>query len=320
LDPLSGKAIVQFTNSIVIPFNPIYYLNPFAISIIMKFKNALVDFTLIAFGILSAGMGLKGFLLSSHFIDGGVTGISMLVADATDTPLSILIFVINIPFLFLGYRKLGLTFAVKSSLAIAGLSLCLAFVNFPDVTHDKLLTAVFGGIFIGSGIGMAIRGGAVLDGTEIAALLVSKKTQVVRVSDVILILNVVIFTAAVFLLGVESGLYSILTYLAAFKMIDFILNGLEQYTGMTIVSAKGEEIRVAITQSLGRGVTVYQGKSGYGKDGHINSPREIIFTVATRLEVPLLKRETLKIDPTAFIVQQSVDDTTGGLLKRKKGH
>jgi uncharacterized membrane-anchored protein YitT (DUF2179 family) len=142
----------------------------------------------------------------------------------------------------------------------------------------------------------------------------------VRVSDVILILNVVIFTAAVFLLGVESGLYSILTYLAASKMIDFILNGLEQYTGMTIVSAKGEEIRMAITQSLGRGVTVYQGKSGYGKDGHINAPREIIFTVATRLEVPLLKREILKIDPAAFIVQQSVDDTTGGLLKRKKGH
>jgi uncharacterized membrane-anchored protein YitT (DUF2179 family) len=286
----------------------------------MKFKNVLVDLTLLVFGILSASMGLKGFLLSSHFIDGGVTGISMLLADATKTPLSVLIFVINIPFLFLGYRKLGLTFAVKSALSIGGLSLCLAFVHFPDVTHDKLLTAVFGGVFIGAGIGMAIRGGAVLDGTEIAALLVSKKTQVVRVSDVILILNVVIFTAAVFLLGVESGLYSILTYLAASKMIDFILNGLEQYTGMTIVSAKGEEIRMAITQSLGRGVTVYQGKSGYGKDGHINAPREIIFTVATRLEVPLLKREILKIDPAAFIVQQSVDDTTGGLLKRKKGH
>ncbi|MBD1384167.1 YitT family protein [Mucilaginibacter rigui] len=286
----------------------------------MKFKNVLVDFTLLVFGILSAGMGLKGFLLSSHFIDGGVTGISMLVADATKTPLSVLIFVINVPFLFLGYRKLGLQFAIKSALAIAGLSLCLAFVHFPDVTHDKLLTAVFGGVFIGAGIGMAIRGGAVLDGTEIAALLVSKKTQVVRVSDVILILNVVIFIAAVFLLGVESGLYSILTYLAASKMIDFILNGLEQYTGMTIISAKGEEIRLAITQSLGRGVTVYQGKSGYGKDGHINTPREIIFTVATRLEVPLIKREILKIDPAAFIVQQSVDDTTGGLLKKKKGH
>lgn len=286
----------------------------------MKIKNVLVDTALLFCGILSAGFGLKGFLLSSHFIDGGVTGISMLVADITHAPLAILIFIINIPFLYLGYRKLGLKFSIKSAAAIAGLSLCLAFVHFPDVTHDKLLTAVFGGVFIGAGIGMAIRGGAVLDGTEIAALLVSKKAQIVRVSDVILILNVVIFAVAVFQLGVESGLYSILTYLSASKMIDFILNGLEQYTGMTVVSTKGEQIRIAITQSLGRGVTVYEGRSGYGKDGHINSPREIIFTVATRLEVPLIKREILKIDPSAFIVQTSVDDTTGGLLKRKKGH
>ena len=284
----------------------------------MKLRGAIIDTLLILFGILSAGMGLKGFLLSSHFIDGGVTGISMLLANTTALPLSVLIFLINIPFLILGYRKLGSDFAIRSALAIGGLSVCLAFVTFPDVTHDKLLTAVFGGVFIGAGIGMAIRGGAVLDGTEIAALLVSKKTQIVRVSDVILILNVIIFIVAVFVLGVESGLYSILTYLSASKMIDLILNGLEQYTGMTIVSAKGEEIRLAITQTLGRGVTVYQGKSGYGKDGHINSPREIVFTVATRLEVPVIKREILRIDPAAFIVQQSVDDTTGGLLKKKK--
>lgn len=283
----------------------------------MKIRSILIDATLIILGILSAGMGLKGFLIPSHFIDGGVTGISMLLATTTGLPISILIFIINIPFLFLGYRKLGVGFALRSAAAIAGLALVLAFMHFPDVTPDKLLTAVFGGVFIGAGIGMAIRGGAVLDGTEIAALLVSRKTQIVRVSDVILILNVVIFTAAVFLMGVESGLYSILTYLSASKMIDFILNGLEQYTGMTVISAKGEEIRVAITQTLGRGVTVYQGKSGYGKDGHINAPREIIFTVATRLEVPLIKKEILRIDPTAFIVQQSVDDTTGGLLKRK---
>jgi len=284
----------------------------------MKFKDTLIDFTLVFFGILSAAMGLKGFLLPSHFIDGGVTGISLLVADITHLPISVLIFVINLPFLFLGYRKLGAVFAVKSALAIAGLSLCLAFVHFPDVTPDKLLTAVFGGVFIGAGIGLAIRGGAVLDGTEIAALLVSKKTQIVRVSDVILILNVIIFAVAIFIIGVEQSLYSILTYLSASKMMDLILNGLEQYTGMTIISAKGEEIRIAVTQTLGRGVTVYEGKSGYGKDGHINSPREIIFTVATRLEVPLIKREVLKIDPSAFIVQQSVDDTTGGLVKRKK--
>jgi uncharacterized membrane-anchored protein YitT (DUF2179 family) len=285
----------------------------------MKVKEITGNFVLMILGILSTGMGLKGFLLSSRFIDGGVTGISMLIAETTGVPLSVLIFIINMPFLFLGYKRLGVSFAIKSTIAIAGLSFCLAFVQFPDVTHDKLLTAVFGGFFIGVGIGLAIRAGAVLDGTDIAALLVSKKTQLLKVSDVILLLNVVIFSAALFFLGVESALYSILTYLAASKMIDFILNGIEQYTGITVVSIQGEEIRKAITD-MGRGVTVYEGKSGYGKDGHINDPRDIIFTVATRLEIPSLKKKILKIDPSAFIVQQSIDDTTGGLLKRKGHH
>ncbi len=283
-------------------------------------KSKISDTLLIVLGILSAAFGLKGFLLSSHFIDGGVTGISMLLADTTGLPISVLIFVINVPFLILGYSKLGNTFALKTALAITGLALCLAFIHFPDITPDKLLTAVFGGFFIGVGIGLAMRGGAVLDGTEIAALLMSKKTQLLKVSDLILILNVIIFLVAAFLLGAESALYSILTYLSASKMIDFILNGIEQYTGVTVISAKSETIRKAITENLGRGVTIYQGKSGYGKDGQINDPRDIIFTVATRLEIPLLKQQILKIDPAAFIVQQSIDDTTGGLLKRKGLH
>jgi uncharacterized membrane-anchored protein YitT (DUF2179 family) len=285
----------------------------------MKLKRQIWNMALVGLGILSAAMGLKGFLLSSRFIDGGVTGISMLVAEITGLPLSVLIFIINMPFLFLGYKRLGIRFAIKSAMAIAGLSLCLAFVHFPDVTHDKLLTAVFGGFFIGVGIGFAIRGGAVLDGTDIAALLVSRKMQLLRVNDVILLLNVIIFSAAIFFLGVESALYSILTYLAASKMIDFILNGIEQYTGITVVSTKGQAIRKVITE-MGRGVTVYQGSAGYGKDGHINSPRDIVFTVATRLEIPAIKKKILDVDPSAFIVQQSIDDTTGGLLKRKKMH
>ena len=244
----------------------------------------------------------------------------MLLANITGIATSVLIFIINIPFIILGYNKLGTRFALKSALAIAGLSLCIAFIQYPDVTHDKLLTAVFGGFFIGVGIGLAMRGGAVLDGTEIAALLVSKKTHILKVSDFILLLNVVIFGTAVFFLGIEPALYSILTYLSASKMVDFILNGIEQYTGITIVSVKSEQIRIAIIQTLGRGVTIYEGKSGYGKDGHINEPRDIIFTVATRLEIPALKNEILRIDPKAFIVQQSIEDTTGGLLKRKALH
>lgn len=286
----------------------------------MKLNEILKDTILIILGILSAAMGLKGFLLSSHFIDGGVTGISMLLADVSHVPIALLIFVINVPFLWLGYRKLGLKFAIKSTIAIAGLSICLFLVDFPDVTHDKLLTAVFGGVFLGTGVGLSIRSGAVLDGTEVAALLLSKKTQMLKVSDVILTLNVLIFGVAAFLLGIESALYSILTYMAASKMIDFILNGIEQYTGVTVVSVKSEAIRMAVTENLGRGVTVYQGKHGYGKDGMINDPRDIIFTVATRLEIPSLKKTILDIDPKAFIVQQSIDDTTGGLLKRKGLH
>jgi uncharacterized membrane-anchored protein YitT (DUF2179 family) len=285
----------------------------------MKVRHRIENGILMILGVLSAGMGLKGFLLSSRFIDGGVTGISMLIAATSGIPLSILLFVINVPFLFLGYKRLGLPFAVKSAIGIAGLSLCLAFVNYPDVTHDKLLTAVFGGFFLGVGIGLAIRAGAVLDGTEIAELIVSRKYQLFKVNDVILLLNVVIFTAAMFVLGVESALYSILTYLSASRMIDFILNGIEQYTSITVVSLKGELIRQTITD-MGRGVTVYKGGRGYGKDGHVNTPRDIIFTVATRLEVPLLKQKILDIDPSAFIVQQSIDDTTGGLLRRKGLH
>lgn len=286
----------------------------------MKLKRELKNLVLVLLGILSAGMGLKGFLLSSKFIDGGVTGISMLLANITGAPISVLIFIINIPFIFVGYRRLGVQFAVKSALAILGFSLCLAVVHFPDVTPDKLLTAVFGGFFIGVGIGLAIRGGAVLDGTEIAALVVSKRFQLLKVNDVILLLNVVIFSAAAFFLGIESALYSILTYLSASKMIDFILNGIDQYTSITVVSLKSEAIKKVIIEQLGRGVTVYQGKHGYGSDGLVNAPHDIIFTVATRLEIPALKQEILNIDPKAFIVQQSIDDTTGGLVKRKGLH
>lgn len=290
------------------------------IQLFSNFKSRILGLVQVILGILSAGMGLKGFLLSSHFIDGGVTGISMLAADITHLPISILIFVINLPFIVLGYKRVGIAFAIRSALAIAGLSVCLAFVHYPDVTHDKLLTSVFGGFFIGVGIGLAMRGGAVLDGTEIAALVVSKKSQLLKVSDIILLLNVVIFAAAAFFLGIESAMYSILTYLAASKMIDFILNGIEQYTGITIISLKSETIRKAITHKLGRGVTIYSGKSGYGKDGQVNDPRDIVFTVVTRLEIPVLKQEILRIDPAAFIIQQSIDDTTGGLLKRKALH
>ncbi|MFN2411913.1 MAG: YitT family protein, partial [Pyrinomonadaceae bacterium] len=213
-----------------------------------EIKNAI----LIVIGIFCAAFGLKGFLLSSRFIDGGVTGVSMLIAEITGWPLAILLFVINIPFVFVGYRQIGKEFAVRGGLAIFVLSLVLYFVKFPHITPDLLLTAVFGGFFIGAGIGLAIRGGAVLDGTEIAALLVSRNSYLVNVGDVILILNIFIFLTAAFFLGAQSALYSILTYVAASKTIDFLIHGVEEYTAITIISGRNDEIKEAITGRLGR--------------------------------------------------------------------
>ncbi|HEY1404654.1 MAG TPA: YitT family protein [Pyrinomonadaceae bacterium] len=270
---------------------------------------------LIVLGILSAGMGLKGFLLSSRFIDGGVTGISMLLSDVLGWPLAILLFVINLPFIALGYRQIGKTFALKSALAIAGLSICLTIIPYPDVTPDPLLTAIFGGIFIGAGIGLAIRGGAVLDGTEVAALLVSKSSHLLRVGDVILILNVFIFAAAAFHLGVERALYSILTYVAASKTIDFLLHGIEEYTAVIVISERSEEIRNSIITGLNRGVTIYKGRGGL-----TDAEQDILYCVVTRLEIGRVKSLAKDIDASAFILTHPLSDAQGGMIKKPALH
>ena len=193
-------------------------------------------------------------------------------------------------------------------------------MKFPDVTPDKLLTAVFGGFFIGAGIGLAIRGGSVLDGTEIAALLVSKKSHLLRVGDVILILNIFIFLAAAFFLGVEPALYSILTYAAASKTIDFIINGIEEYTAVTIISTKSEDIREAITSGLNRGVTVYKGGGGMGSKGITEVEQSILYCVVTRLEIGKVKDVIKDIDPTAFVTTHALSDVEGGFIKKPLLH
>jgi uncharacterized membrane-anchored protein YitT (DUF2179 family) len=280
-------------------------------SFIREAANSL----LIIMGILCAGMGIKGFLLSSHFIDGGVTGISMLLASVLGYPLSILIPLINLPFIALGYRQIGGKFALKSTLAIAGLSLCLAYVHYPDVTPDKLLTAVFGGLFIGAGIGLAIRGGAVLDGTEIAALLISKNSHLLKVGDVILILNIFIFAAAAFFLGIDPALYSVLTYLAASKTVDFLIHGIEEYNAIIIMSDKSDEIRDAIVGILSRGVTIYNGRGGMS-----GNPMQILYCVVTRLEIGRVKNVVHEIDATAFVVIHPLADAAGGIIKKTALH
>jgi len=271
----------------------------------------LLNIVLIVLGVLSANMGLHGFLLSSNFIDGGVTGVSMLMSKVTGTTLSVWLPVFNLPFIALGFRQIGSGFALRSALAIGGLSLAVALMPFPDVTHDRVLNAVFGGFFLGAGIGLAVRGGAVLDGTEIAALLISKRSHLLKVGDVILLFNVCLFLFAMTLLGVEEALYSILTYVAAARTLDFVIHGIEEFTAVTIVSRMSGEIGARILADLGRGVTVYKGRGGLsGED------QEILFCVVTRLEIGKVKGIVRKLDDAAFVTTHALGDVDGGMVKR----
>ena len=283
------------------------------------FLKSLKDSLLIGLGIASAGFGLKGFLLSSHFIDGGATGISMLLNELTGISLAVLLPIVNLPFIILAYRRIGPGFALRSVAAITGLALCLAVVPFPDVTPDRLLTAVFGGFFIGAGIGLAMRGGAVLDGTEALALLISRQSRLLKVSDVILLLNVIIFLAAARFLGIESALYSMLTYFAAFKTIDFVVSGIEQYTAVLIVSAQYQTIRQQIQQQ-GWGVTSLNSEQGFGRRGSSDQPVDALYVVVTRLEAARLMDLIEAIDDQAFVSQSALEDVVGGKVKSMPLH
>lgn len=284
----------------------------------ISFIQNVQDTVLIAIGVLLAAVGLKGFLLPNGFLDGGVTGISLLVSRLTGWSISILLIIINIPFILLAYKQLSLGFTIKALCAILGLAGALVFIHVPVITTDKLLIAIFGGFFLGAGIGLSVRGGAVLDGTEVLALYINRIT-VLTVGEVIMYFNLVIFSIAAILINIETALYAILTYLAASKTIDFIIQGFEEYIALTIISKESELIRKTLTLTLRKGVTVFKGQSGYGKHGDSNEVN-IIYTVVTRLEVHKIIDEIEKIDERAFIVQHNINDTKGGMIKRRATH
>ncbi len=276
----------------------------------------LKDVTFILIGTLSAAFGLKGFLLPNGFIDGGAVGISLLIKEITNVKLPILLIVVNVPFILLGIKIIGKEFAIKTAFGILLLSIFTAFIPYPQITHDKLLVAVFGGFFLGVGIGMAVRGGGVIDGTEVLAISIYRKYGI-TVGDVILVINIIIFSVAAYLLSVEVALYSILTYLAASKTVDFIIEGIEELRGVSIISVKPEEIREMIINKMRQGVTIYDGERGLGNYDTCNKKIKIVFTVTTRLEVNRLKAEIDQIDPNAFIFMTNIKDTIGGTLKKR---
>jgi uncharacterized membrane-anchored protein YitT (DUF2179 family) len=282
----------------------------------IKITRAVKDVMFISLGVLAATFGLKAFLLPNDFLDGGVVGISLLTNYLTDIDVSYLLVAINFPFIVIAYTQVSKTFAIKTFAAIVALSICLAFIHFPAITADKLLISFFGGFFLGLGIGLSIRGGSVIDGTEVLAIYTSRKTAL-TVGDIILILNIIIFSVAAYVRDIETALYAILTYLVASKTVDFVVHGIEEYISVMIVSEHSMEIQTAITSKMGRGVTVLRGKSGFGKTGHKQKEMDVILSVITRLELQKLKTEIAKIDPDAFVVENSVNDIKGGMIKKR---
>lgn len=282
---------------------------------IRKRTGLVLDVVFISLGILSATFGLKSFLIPNGFIDGGVTGISLLITSLSPLDLSYLILLINIPFVILGYRQIGKVFAVKTGISILILALAIHFIPFEPITDDKLLIAIFGGVFLGAGVGLAMRGESVIDGTEVLALYISRNSSL-SVGTTILLLNIIIFAFAAILRDIEIALYAILTYVCATKTVDFIVNGIEQYTGVTVISDKNAEIKVYITEHMKRGVTFYKGSGGYHSDNQI----DILFTILTRLEIAKLQAKIDEIDPTAFVYQQQIADLKGGIVKKHVLH
>lgn len=280
------------------------------------FRQLIRDCFKMALGVAAAAFGLKGFLLPNSFIDGGVTGISLILAAVTGITFSVLLVAINLPFIFLGMKTVGKVFAFRSLLMIVALSLTTYYLPFPIMTDDRLLIAVFGGFFLGAGIGLAMRGGGVIDGTEVLAVYISKKTSM-TIGDVILVFNLIIFSVGATVFSIETAMYAILTYLAASKTVDFVTDGIEEYIGVTIITDMSEEVRLAIIENLGRGCTLYYGKKGYAKRGVILKKTDIVYTLVTRLELSKLKAEILHIDPNAFIVMHSVKEAKGGTIKKR---
>ncbi|MES2647057.1 MAG: YitT family protein [Bacteroidota bacterium] len=282
--------------------------------------QTLKDIALVILGVLAAAFGLKGFLVPAHFFDGGVTGIALILHTAFDVNLSLTTFVLNMPFVVAGYVIVSRSFAIKAFIGVSLLCLFLLIVPAQSITQDKLLIAFFGGFFIGIGSGLAIRSGAVLDGTEVLALYTRRLTNF-TISEIILAINIVIFSMAALVENLESALYSILTYIVASKTINYVVEGFEAYTGVTIVSAQSEMLKSRLVNELRRSITVYKGERGYLPGNMINhSDCDIIMTVVSRLEMGKLKKLVYETDPNAFMFASTISEASGGIHKNKRMH
>ena len=264
-----------------------------------------------------AVLAMKGFMIPNRFLDGGVIGISILLHEIFHINISILVIALNLVFVYLGYRNIGKTFAVQTCIAVLILSVGLLLINIHPITKDKLLIAIFGGILMGSGVGLVIRGGGVIDGAEVIAVFTRRKTGFSN-SEIIMLINCIIFAIAALQFGIETAMYSIITYFTATRATNYVVDGIEEYTAMNIVSAQQQEIKSFLVNELGKGITVYKGERGYLPDSFdIKTDCEIIVTIVTRLEIKQIQDAVIKIDPKAFVYVQSIKEASGGILKAK---
>ena len=286
----------------------------------IKGKHTIQDILYCASGIGFSGFALKSFLVPNHFLDGGLTGISLLTHEFTHFSLAVIIILANIPFIILGAYQISVKFAIKTLCCVIGLGIILNFVNYPLVTHDKLLISIFGGFFMGLGIGLVMRAGCALDGIEVLAIYTWKRSSF-TVSEIILGMNVIIFLIAALHLGLETALYSMLTYFTASKTMAYVVEGFEEYTGVTIISGNSEEIKRKLVMEMNKALTIYKGERGFMKASfEVSQDCDIIYTVITRLEVRNLKNLVESIDPKAFVFTQSIKEATGGILKQHHKH
>jgi uncharacterized membrane-anchored protein YitT (DUF2179 family) len=276
-------------------------------------KNLL----LIVTGTGLAVLAMKGFMIPNRFIDGGITGISILFHEMFHLNISLLMLLLNIPFIYMGYRRIGKTFAVQTTIAVLLLSLGLLFININPITTDRLLIAIFGGVLIGTGVGLVIRGGGVIDGAEVVAVFTKRKTGFSN-SEIIMLFNTIIFALAAFQFGIETFMYSLITYFTATRATNYVVDGIEEFTAMNIVSARHDEIKSFLVTDLNKGITVYKGVRGYLPGSFdLKTDTEIIVTIVTRLEIKQIQEVISTIDPKAFVYIQSIKDASGGILKQK---
>ena len=283
-------------------------------ALMTKLKSTLSEYLQIALSIILASIGLKAFLLPNGFLDGGATGIAILIGEFIDIEISYILPLISLPFLILGWYTVSKRIVIKSTLSICILAITIHFENFEAVTDEKLLIAIFGGIFLGAGIGLGIKNGAVLDGSEILGIYLNERLGI-PIGTIILIFNTILFGVTAFLISIEVALYSILTFIVTGKIIDFVFEGFEDYVNLMIVSENSDKVQEALIHEAEIGMTILKGSKGFGNRGEIND-LEIIQTILNRIDSRRVYRIINKVDENAFIIELDVNNVKGGVLRK----